>query len=150
MFCKNGVLKDFAKFPGKHLCWSFFLIKLQAWKKNFMKKINLLRNSQSYSTFPWFTSLRAHESVHSFPKTFIKMFPNDSRVRRNNTISKSKLLLAWKVGKSPIWLLVYVKCVGFNSLSVSYSTYKQIQKTQVKDLKMKIKLLLQNYLWLDF
>ena len=29
MFCKKGVLKNFAIFTGKHLCWSLFLIKLQ-------------------------------------------------------------------------------------------------------------------------
>ena len=28
MFYKIGVLKNFAKFTGKHLCWSHFLIKL--------------------------------------------------------------------------------------------------------------------------
>ena len=31
MFFKIGVLKNFAILPGKHLCWSLFLIKLQAW-----------------------------------------------------------------------------------------------------------------------
>ena len=40
VFCKKkGVLKDFAIFTGKHLCWSLFLKKntnLQAW--NFIKK----------------------------------------------------------------------------------------------------------------
>ena len=30
MFFKIGVLKNSANFTGKHLCWSFFLIKLQA------------------------------------------------------------------------------------------------------------------------
>ena len=30
MFSKIGILKNFANFKGKHLCWSFFLIKLQA------------------------------------------------------------------------------------------------------------------------
>ena len=30
MFFKIGVLKKFAKFTGKHLYWSLFLIKLQA------------------------------------------------------------------------------------------------------------------------
>ena len=30
MFFKIGVLKNFANFTGKHLCWSLFLIKLQA------------------------------------------------------------------------------------------------------------------------
>ena len=29
VFCKKGVLKNFAKFTGKHLCQSFLLIKLQ-------------------------------------------------------------------------------------------------------------------------
>ena len=27
---QNGVLKNFATFTGKYMCWSFFLIKLQA------------------------------------------------------------------------------------------------------------------------
>ena len=31
VFCKKGVLRNLAKFTGKHLCWSFFLIKLQVW-----------------------------------------------------------------------------------------------------------------------
>ena len=30
IFCKKGVLKNFAKFIEKHLCQSLFLIKLQA------------------------------------------------------------------------------------------------------------------------
>ena len=30
MFCKKYVLKHFAIFTGKHLCWCLFLIKLQA------------------------------------------------------------------------------------------------------------------------
>ena len=29
MFFKIPVLKNFAIFPGKHLCWSFFLIKFR-------------------------------------------------------------------------------------------------------------------------
>ena len=29
IFFKIGVLKNFANFIGKHLCWSLFLIKLQ-------------------------------------------------------------------------------------------------------------------------
>ena len=28
---RKGVFKNFIKFIGKHLCWSLFLIKLQAW-----------------------------------------------------------------------------------------------------------------------
>ena len=29
VFCKKSVLKNFANFKGKHLCWSLFLIKLR-------------------------------------------------------------------------------------------------------------------------
>ena len=36
---KNGVLKNFTVFTGKHLCWSLLLIKLQAC--NFVKKETL-------------------------------------------------------------------------------------------------------------
>ena len=35
---KNAVLKKFGNFKGKHLSWSIFLIKLQAWVCNFIKK----------------------------------------------------------------------------------------------------------------
>ena len=30
VFCKKSVLRNFAKFTGKHLCQNLFLIKLQA------------------------------------------------------------------------------------------------------------------------
>ena len=33
MFLKIGVLKDFANFTGKHLCWSFFLKKSRALRR---------------------------------------------------------------------------------------------------------------------
>ena len=32
MFYKNAVPNNFAIFNGKHLCWSLFLIKLQAFR----------------------------------------------------------------------------------------------------------------------
>ena len=38
MFFKIGVLKNFAIFTGKHLCRSLFLVKLQAWASNFVKR----------------------------------------------------------------------------------------------------------------
>ena len=31
VFSKKGVLKNFEKFRGKHLCWSLFLKNLQVW-----------------------------------------------------------------------------------------------------------------------
>ena len=41
MFFKTGVLKNFAIFTGKHLCWSLFLIKLQDWRLAFSLKKTL-------------------------------------------------------------------------------------------------------------
>ena len=38
IFFKIGVLKTFANFTGKHMCWSLFLIKLQGLQAyNFIK-----------------------------------------------------------------------------------------------------------------
>ena len=31
-FLKRGIFQNFTKFTGKHLCWSLFSIKLQAWR----------------------------------------------------------------------------------------------------------------------
>ena len=41
VFCKKGVLRNFTTFTGKHLCRASFLIKLQAWACNFIKKETL-------------------------------------------------------------------------------------------------------------
>ena len=32
VFCKKSVLKNFANFTEKHLCWSLFLTKLQVFR----------------------------------------------------------------------------------------------------------------------
>ena len=37
LFCEKGVLRNFANFTGKHLCWSLFLIELQE-VRSFIKK----------------------------------------------------------------------------------------------------------------
>ena len=45
MLCKIGILKNFAISTGKHLGWSFFVIKLQALRE-------LLKNTFFYGTPP--------------------------------------------------------------------------------------------------
>ena len=59
MFCENGVLRNFAKFIGKHLRWSIFLIKLQAsGKKETLTQVfssefcEISKNTFSYSVPP--------------------------------------------------------------------------------------------------
>ena len=41
VFCKKGVLKNFAKFTGKHLCQSSFFNKVAGLRRNFIKKETL-------------------------------------------------------------------------------------------------------------
>ena len=41
------VLKDFAIFTGKHLCWNLFLIKIQAWRP-----ATLLKKRLQHRCFP--------------------------------------------------------------------------------------------------
>ena len=38
IFFKTGVLKNFAIFTGKHLCWSLFPIKFQDWRFAYLYK----------------------------------------------------------------------------------------------------------------
>ena len=49
MFYKEAVVKNFAIFAGKHLCWSLFLIMLQTFRPASLLKINsntiLLKNT---------------------------------------------------------------------------------------------------------
>ena len=48
MVFKISVLKNFANFPLKHLCWSFFLIKLQPWGR-----ATLLKRNSNTGAFLW-------------------------------------------------------------------------------------------------
>ena len=44
MFCEKGVLRNFAKFTGKHLCQSLFFNKVAGGACNFIKKETLAHN----------------------------------------------------------------------------------------------------------
>ena len=41
VFHKKAVLKNFATFTGKHLCWSLFLIKLEAFRSDSKRDSNI-------------------------------------------------------------------------------------------------------------
>ena len=43
VFCQKGVLRNFAKFTGKHLCQSLFFNKVAGLACNFIKKETLAR-----------------------------------------------------------------------------------------------------------
>ena len=47
MYFRISALKDFAIFTGKHLCWSLFLINMQAWRP-----ATLLKKRVQHRFFP--------------------------------------------------------------------------------------------------
>ena len=57
MFLKIGVLKNFAIFTGKHLCWSRFLIKLQRASVFSYAILEISKNSHIYRTPPMAVSI---------------------------------------------------------------------------------------------
>ena len=78
MFFKTGAIRNFAKFTRKHLCWSLFLIKLQAslqlyfnlvpketWAQVIPVKITIFTSSFFYGTPPVaaFVSLITYSSM---------------------------------------------------------------------------------------
>ena len=48
VFFKKGVLKNFANLTEKHLCWSLFLIKMEAWGP-----ATLLKRDSNTDVFLW-------------------------------------------------------------------------------------------------
>ena len=47
VFFKKAILKNFATFTGKHLCWRLFLINLQTWRPT-----SLLKRDSNTVVFP--------------------------------------------------------------------------------------------------
>ena len=76
VFCKENILKNFANFIGKHLCWILFLIKLQVFRP--AKKV------KSYTVFQlWFSTRVAGDRHDVFAW----------RIQRNNSWIVKKNLL---------------------------------------------------------
>ena len=61
VFCKIGVLKNFAKFTGKHPCQSFFFNKVAGGACNFIKKETL---AQVFSCEFWENSKNTFFTDH--------------------------------------------------------------------------------------
>ena len=92
VFCKESVLKNFAIFTLEHLCWSRFLIKLQALKAcNFIKKktpTQLL--SCDYCKF--FKSTYFEEHLQTIASEFILLNQKESRlVKITNLIETQQI-----------------------------------------------------------
>ena len=59
VFCEKGVLRNFSKFTGKHLCQSLFFNKVAGGACNFIKKETLAQvfpvNFEKFLRTPFFT-----------------------------------------------------------------------------------------------
>ena len=75
---KKGVLKNFAKFTGKHLCQSLFLNKVVGAACNFMKKETLAQ-------------MLSCEFCKIFKNTFLQNTSGWLLLNRQNQISKKSL-----------------------------------------------------------
>ena len=69
VFCKKGVLRNFGKFTGKHLCQSLFLIKLQASGQSFFF------NKVVYEIKETLAQVFSYEFCESFKNTFFTEHP---------------------------------------------------------------------------
>ena len=65
--CKKGVLRNFAKFTGKHLCQSLFFNKVAGWGTIFYR-IPLMAASISFTARTRFV-IFLHESIYGFTLT---------------------------------------------------------------------------------
>ena len=61
---KKGALKNFANFTEKQICWSLFLIKLQAWKT-----VALLKRDSNIGLFLWILQILRHAYFEAHLRT---------------------------------------------------------------------------------
>ena len=73
---RKSVLKNFANFAGKHLCWSLFLIKLPAYSKQKQSFAHVFKNFVNFTGKHLCWSLFLIKFLTNFIKTLsIRCFP---------------------------------------------------------------------------
>ena len=86
MFLKICVLKNLANFTGKYLCWSLFLIELQAHQKDTPAQVfsceicQIFNNVFSYRTPPVSTSVGVDMQVTDYLFTLEAYFKSVIRI----------------------------------------------------------------------
>ena len=92
VFCKKGVLRNFENFIGKHLCQSPFLMKLQAYACNFIKKETL---AQVFSCKC--CKIPKNTFFHRTPLVTVSVFPCCYVVKQFFEIAYYTDIIFWKV-----------------------------------------------------
>ena len=72
MFCKKGVLKNFANFTGKHLSWSLFLITFQVFRPATLLKIDSNTNVSKNLRTPILKNISTERKVFFKRNNFIQ------------------------------------------------------------------------------
>ena len=86
---KRGVLKNFAKFTGKHMCWSLCLIKLQTWRPATLLKMRL-----QHRCFP--VKIAKFLEMHVLKNTCEGLLLSKMEWTLVNQPQRSRLLLSFK------------------------------------------------------
>ena len=110
MFFKIGVIKNFAIFTGKHLCWSLFLIKFQTWRQ-----ATLLKRDSNTCVF--LCTLRNFQE-HLFHKKIIWMTASGSADGlRNNcfeNLQEITMITSWRKANFVLGKLrIFSECIFF-------------------------------------
>ena len=117
MFFKKAVLKNFARFTGKHLCWSHFLIKLQVFMHRYFA-VNIatfLRSAFLQNTF--------------FPYEY---YYQELILKYHNDTHKEKLRFDQFSTRMGGWLLLtYFICLQHNQLSSIHFPLSRIKSTDI-------------------
>ena len=104
MFFKISVLTNLANFPEKNLCWSLFLINLQAWrptillKRDFNTACNFIKKRHQHRYFPakfsillrtpfftkhhWWVLLKIHFKIQGIITQTFKLLLNKKKKKK--------------------------------------------------------------------
>ena len=97
MIFKIGVLKNYAKFTGKHLCWSLFWIKLRSWRPSTL----LNRDSNTSAFLSCFVVINLIVNLkQSFPPFRFKNWKKVIKMNSCFTTSgklKTQTLMIWNM-----------------------------------------------------
>ena len=90
MFCKKGVLENFTKFTGKHLCQSLFFNKVAG-----LRSATLLKKRLWYRCFPvnFVKYLRPHFFYRTSSVAASVIAPAQRRQQHSMSLQKSRLIL---------------------------------------------------------
>ena len=110
MFCKKGVLRNFAKFTGKHLRQSLFF--LQAWACNFIKKETLAQ---------MFSSEFCKISKDTFSYRTPAVAASEQRICCGLLFTISMVVTRYLNKSGHFWNFLYCLCISsFFSLAIYF------------------------------